>query len=204
MDAAAAAESGATAPDADPFAQGATEDPFAGADGATPDIPIVDKEGEPVEIDSKPFEETVRAEEEAAEAAAEEQPAAPAAESAPVPAPEPEAAPEPQEAASAPQTPGDAPRGGKSPMRHYHLMVQTGPKTWEELEWEEDDPDRPGKKRKQKVVDARNQEHAFRLAWLILGQPENGATVLPIPTSQMKPKRLNAKPVEPRVALSIS
>lgn len=167
----------------DPFAGAGDggDDPFANQGGGDDAPPIVDKEGEPVE---------------------------PGIETQPLPTPEqpaeggedPEAAPDPPAAAEAAQ--GGAGDGGdgdkpKSPMRRYRLLYQTGEMDWREAEWEENG-------QKTRIVEARNNDHALRLAFSILKEPDDGVTVLPVPDSSFKPRRLKKKAVVPRTALDIS
>lgn len=115
-------------------------------------------------------------------------------------APEPQASENGQQAASENgQAAPEAATGSKSPLRQYRLLYQTGPKTWEEHEWTEDGADVPTR-----ILEARNNDHVIRLAFDLLGQPEGGVTVLPVPESSFKPKRLQRKPIVPRTALDIT
>jgi hypothetical protein len=166
----------ATAAVDDPFAGGAGDDPFANGEP-----PVVNKEGEPVEAVEDPDTGLDAGE-------------VPAAPEPPAPAP---AAEEPgTNGSGAVEAVGEAEKP-KSPMRHYHILYRTGEKEWTEAEWDADGtPTR--------VVQARNNDHALRLAFTILGSPEHGVEVLPVPVSGFKPKRLKPKPVVPRTALDIS
>lgn len=84
-------------------------------------------------------------------------------------------------------------------VRLYKLLYQTGPTTWEETqipdEHAETVPDE--KHGPQRFLKARNNDHARRLAWVIHGRPEAGITVIPVPASSFKPKRIKPKPPEP-------
>lgn len=180
---------------ADPFAENGDggEDPFAG--GAEP--PIVNKEGETVEAQAAP-EPQAPAEVPVPDApAAETQPISSQDPSEPVDDPAPDPAPEPAAADGGADAPADAPAEPKSPLRRYRILYQTAPDQWTEVEWQE-------KGKKTRICHARNNEHALRLAFGILGEPENGVTVLPVPDSGFKPKRLKRKAVVPRTALDIS
>lgn len=183
-----------TVPAEDPFA-GAQEqdDPFANGEGPQtgqdapiqqpdadgvqpqPEPPIVDKEGQPVEPPQ-------------GEPDPPQEPSQPGTAA--------NSTTNPPDPGAGAQDAAGAAKGGKSEMRRYRLLYQTGEKGWEEAEWEED-----GKPTR--VIDARNADHARRLAWPILGRPENGVTVLPIPDSAWKPKRLQARTVPVREALEI-
>lgn len=177
-------EQAATATAEDPFANEAGDDPFAG------EPPVVNKEGEPVTDPPVPEPQ--------------EPPEAPVVTDPPVPEPDapqeppaPPAAEEPAEGDGGAQAGAQAATEGKSPMRQYHILYRTGEKEWTEAEWDvEGTPTR--------VVQARNNEHALRLAFTILGSPEHGVEVLPVPVSGFKPKRLKPKAVVPRTALDIS
>lgn len=161
-----------------------TDDPFANQEASTDDpfageqrepMPVVDKEGR--EIGQQPPEGA-----------------------APAPEPQPPApAPEPQASANGQQAPAEAATGSKSPLRQYRLLYQTGPKTWEEHEWMDEGAQVPTR-----ILEARNNEHVIRQAFDLLGQPDGGVTVLPVPESSFKPKRLQRKPVVPRTALDIT
>lgn len=191
-------ESEQTAPTVDPFAENGNggEDPFAG--GAEP--PIVNKEGDPVEPQAPPEPQAPAEVPDAP--AAETQPISAQDPSEPVDDPTPDPAPEPAAAGGGADAPADAPAEPKSPMRRYRILYQTAPDQWTEAEW--DETEGKGKAKKTRICHARNNEHALRLAFGILGEPENGVTVLPVPDSGFKPKRLKRKAVVPRTALDIS
>lgn len=242
---------------ADPFDPAATNEPTAVAPEEAPadepqaaDIPIVDKEGEPVEAaaTAEPDAPVEAPEPQPAEDGDGEPPEEPPA--APAEAPEPpEAAEEPQEAADEPQdapeapeptgAPVDAPAvnaeladrpdndgdgepdaptapasngdgeapaaeaadpGGKSPLRHYALLYQTGENVWTEYDLStlsEDMKQHAETKDGKRWLRARNADHARRIAWIIFGRPENGVTVNPVAKSSWNPKRLAPAPPEP-------
>lgn len=173
---------------ADPFANGGSEDPFAdqAGDPGPPAPPVVNKEGEPVAIES-PVENGNDGE---GDGSTQPLPATETPE-------EGETAPEPPAAAEAAPAPAEEPQG-TSKIRQYHILYQTGPGQWTEAEWEGETGG------KTKIVQARNNEHALRQAFSILGEPEAGVTILTVPASGFKPKRLKRKPVVPRTALDIS
>lgn len=200
----------------DPFATqaGPSDDPFATTatapspadeiaatptEGSDPDIPVVNREGEEV------------AASDAAPTVEQEQPAETQQEPQEAPEPSEEAAPQgdaaeaPQEAQEAPQQPQESngrtavgPRGGKGELRYYKIAYQTGPSSWEfhtldtvpegvETEIVEGE----------KWVKARNNEHALRLGYAVLGAPQDGVTVWPVPKGAYKPKRVKPAPPKP-------
>lgn len=137
----------------------------------------------------------------------------------PQPPVEPQAAsepsPEPQEApggAEPPQEPPAATGAGESgkgdepepepvagkQTRLYKLLYQTGATTWEETpipdEYVEVVPDEVHGP--QRFLKARNNDHARRLAFHIHERPTAGVTIVPVPASSWKPKRV--KPAPPR------
>lgn len=194
----------------DPFAGEQGDDPFAGGDNPRPqadqNAPL--QEAHPAGDDVQPEPPIVDKEGARIDAPAE----APAAA-----VQEPDAAPEPpapaaaaEEAAQPAQQAGDE----KNPLRLYRLIYQTGEKSWEEAEWLEDDMGNPVdnsgikqdglKGNKTRILKARNADHARRMSWPILGAPDDGITVLPVPDSSWKPKRLKARAVPVRQALEIS
>jgi hypothetical protein len=104
--------------------------------------------------------------------------------------------------------PATGPRGGKGEMRYYKVLYQTGPKQWTEF-----DLAGVGDPLKQHITTqdgeawllARNNEHAVRLAFAVVGSPEQGATVFPVPKGAYKPKRVKpAAPKPERTRLEIS
>lgn len=123
---------------------------------------------------------------------------------APAAAPQPAAAPAPAENGSAASQ--DAPKP-KGEMRHYKALYQTAEKQWTEFPLTGELPEDV------KVVtvedelyfEARNNDHATRIAYVLLGQPEAGVTVWPVPKGAFKPKRVKPAPVRPeRTRLEIS
>lgn len=139
------------------------------------------------------------------------------------PAPQPPV--EPQEAPEQPVEPQEAPAGGEPPQeppaatgagesgggdepepepatgkqtRLYKLLYQTGETTWEETtipdEYVEVVPDEVHGP--QRFLKARNNDHARRLAFHIHDRPTAGVTIVPVPASSWKPKRV--KPAPPR------
>lgn len=184
------AQAGTAAESDDPFAHAGDNDPFAdqAGDPGPPAPPVVNKEGEPVE----PQVETPAEGE--GDGTVQPLPATETPEATPEPPAVAEAAPAP---AQEPPAPAQEPKG-TSPMRQYHILYQTGPNQWTEAEWAGDGGG------KTKIVQARNNDHALRQAFVILGQPKEGVTVLPVPVSGFKPKRLKPKEVVPRTALDIS
>lgn len=203
----------------DPFANTATADPFAGdppapADEVAAEVPTVDREGQPVEGTFDPISQTVTP------AEAQTTPEAPEA---------------PQEAPEAPQTPEDpgtgdvspavptqpdatpqpesertGPRGGKGEMRHYKLLYQTGPAQWTEYDLSklndaEDTGIKVVKVDEELWYEARNNEHANRLGYTIVGRPKEGARIFPVPRGAYKPKTVKPAPPKPereRVVIS--
>jgi hypothetical protein len=204
----------------------ATDDPFAGttappddpfADSApAEEPPVVNKEGEPVQPDASQPEEVAQPPVEAPEQPeAAEPPAQPPVE-AQAPAEDAQAPVEAQSGADGGQEPPTPPTGqgtqdggGQEPdpepvkegaqVRLYKLLYQTGPTTWEESQIPDEHaqtvPDE--KHGPQRFLKARNNDHARRLAWVIHGRPEAGITVIPVPASSFKPKRIKPKPPEP-------
>lgn len=214
----------ATADD-DPFAVTPPSTPEAEVQAAPveaapdPNIPVVDREGAVVQPASAeptpdPVPEPVV-----------EQPPAPAPTPDPVPDPQPEPTPAPErpvepapqpEPAPAPEptpTPevsapaadageangrtGVGPRGGKGELRHYKIAYQTGPNTWEFHTLE-----RVPEGVETVVLDgekwmlARNNDHALRLAYAVMGSPAN-VTLWPVPKGAFKPKSVRPAPPKP-------
>lgn len=229
----AAAAPGAVADD--PFADPAPggED-IAAEVAATPtgDLPVVDREGAPVappapaegedpaagapavvNEDETPLAAPVPAQ------SVEQDAARDAGQSSAVPAQEP-----PVEPSQAPQAPQEAPQpaaqpaaadgGGmaeaakpKGEMRHYKCLQQTADKQWTEFALSGELPEGV------KVVsidgepffEARNQDHATRICYALLGTPTEGTTVWPVPKGAFKPKRVKPAPPSPeRTRLVIS
>lgn len=81
--------------------------------------------------------------------------------------------------------------------RFYKLLYQTGETGWNEADLSSAPADQ------KKVIDgeeflvARNNDHARRLAFNILGRPEAGVTVNPIAKASWKPKRVRVAPPKP-------
>lgn len=100
------------------------------------------------------------------------------------------------------------PRGGKGDMRHYKLLYQTGPLQWTEFDLTTV-PDDAGiqvvKVDEEQWFEARNNEHANRLGFTIVGRPKEGARIFPVPRGAYKPKRVAPAPPKPereRVVIS--
>lgn len=198
---------------ADPFADG--EDPFANsgpepdmadpadevaAESAEADIPTVDREGNRVEPE------------------AEEQASGDGAPEAPQEAPEaPQEAEEPQGQADVqdgePEAQADEegdgeeekePSGPKTPIRYYRLMYQTADNQWTEVDVSnvrdlgvETETTREKGLGQVTWIKARNNDHALRIAWVILGRPAEGVRAWPVPRGSFKPKLLRPKPPQP-------
>lgn len=98
--------------------------------------------------------------------------------------------------------------GGKSPLRHYTLLYQTGDKVWTEYDLStlaDNMKEHAEVKDGVQYLRARNADHARRIAWIIFGRPENGVTVNPVAKSSWNPKRLAPAPPQPtRERLSIT
>jgi hypothetical protein len=184
----------------------------------SPDIPQVDREGQPVS--SGPLATT---EEDASAAAPEEPPAEqPADQMAPVeaveqpqapaeapPQPETPAAPEPQQQAP-PAAPDQAPSNGTQAesnsdgpksIRHYKLLYATGPTSFEVAPLTDGD----GKAKEEYVkliegehyLEARNNEHAYKLAFHLMGAPREGVTLWPVPKASYRPRKVSPAPPAP-------
>lgn len=217
-----------------PPAEGAGDDPFANdtaaaaleptttddvaaevaAEQPAEDIPVVDREGQPVEQPGIPATATAAGRAAAAEAAQAPQDAAGAAETAEETTPATEPAgdgagepPQPPTAASAPAPdPQPEPSKEKGELRLYKLLYQTGPDQWTEADLSSVAADLKkyvGKDPKDKAnkdglfLKARNNDHARRLAFAALGRPEAGATVELVARTSWKPVRLSVAPPEP-------
>jgi hypothetical protein len=164
----------------------------------TVEPPVVDREGEPV----APPEANVEVEGTAQPDPPVEEP--PAAPQSTVEAPQ-----EPGEPPAQPKTQnGPGPRGGKGTMRHYKILFQTGPRQWTEHPLEGELPE--GVKvhtdaKGERWIEARNNDHATRVAYVVLGQPVEGAMVWPAPEGAFKPKKVKpAAPKPERTRLEIS
>lgn len=211
---------GVDAPLDDPSQEIATEAgvPEPGAEGVqeaaalpSPDAqqaeapPIVDREGEVVA--PGPLATTPEDEPAAEPEAPVEPPQATPAEPAPAPAPAAAAVPPPR-------------TGAKPPDRHYKLLYQTGedPVTWTEFDLSSV-PDNIGvtivtlaedvkegePARSEQWILARNNEHANKLAFAMLGRPAGGVRAFPVPRGGWKPKMIKpAAPKPERERLEIS
>jgi hypothetical protein len=157
--------------------------PVTSAQTDAPAPPTPESAPEPSDAPDAPPEQPA----EAQQAAQEPQNAAEAAQD----------APETGDDASGGETGGEAaasgsgPRGGSSPLRNYKIMYQTGDGQWTEVKLDPDNtPDGVTvvKKDDSLWVEARNNEHALRIGYVLLGRPENGARILPIPQGGWKAK----------------
>lgn len=89
---------------------------------------------------------------------------------------------------------------GKAAIRKYKLLYQTGPRQWTEYELDPQHEefgsyitvDADG----EKWMLARNNEHAKRIGYAILGRPKDGVLLFPVPQGSYKPSRV--KPAPPR------
>lgn len=184
----------------DPFSDAGEGDPFADApEGqveaqaeAGGEIPTVDREGDPI-----PSQPVTSAEVPDATPQASEVP-----EEAP-PAPEtPQAAPSAPESdgGDAPSTEGGRRQRGTSPLRHYKILFQTSETGWDEVKLDpKNTPDGVSivKDEDTMWIEARNNEHAMRVGYVLLGSPNEGATILPIPQGGWKAKRVRKAPPRP-------
>lgn len=216
------AEEAATAAD-DPFAgaQAPADDPFADSPAEAP--PVVDREGTRLEGDGSSAEAPAAPVEAPAAPPVEEPPVEPTTPEPQPPATEPEppaeAPPAPQEAPGGGEPPQEPPaatgaedgeQGGDDQpepqeaqqakqLRLYKLLYQTGETTWEETpipdEYVEVVQDEKGNS--QRFLKARNNDHARKLAWVIHDRPAAGVTILPVPASSWKPKRIKPAPPAP-------
>jgi ATP-dependent exoDNAse (exonuclease V) beta subunit len=211
---------------ADPFAsegpaglEPTTADDVAAEVAAEPseDLPVVDREGQRIDVpDTMTAAGRARAAEgdqPAPETAQEPQEAAQTAE-APQEAPEPQAdgdgagePPQPPTAAAAPAPdPQPEPAAEKGELRLYKLLYQSGPGQWTEADLSKVAADLKqyiGKDPKDKenkdglFIKARNNDHARRLAFSIMGRPADGVTVELVARTSWKPVRLAVAPPEP-------
>jgi hypothetical protein len=207
------------------------DDPFAQADApATAEPPVVDREGQqvPAEQPVPPVEDPAQAPAAPPAEQPPEPPAAPAPEPPAAPAPAPDPAPEPPAAPAAPQEAPQQPQEGQQgeapaaaeaaeeppaaegssdkQIRHYKVMFQTAQNQWTEASLDE-----PPEGVKVVTIDglkfmeARNNEHALKLAYAVIGAPREGATIWPVPRGGFKPKRVKpAAPKPERERLEIS
>lgn len=101
-----------------------------------------------------------------------------------------------------------APEGlGKSPVRYYKVLYQTGEKQWTEADLKKAKDGNTsvsanivtleGEDSGELWLAARNNEHAVRLSWAILGTPKEGVTTMPVPKGAWKPKRIAPAPPQP-------
>jgi hypothetical protein len=225
------AQQGADAPEGeptDPFAgDGSSDIPTVNAEGERVEQAAPE---EPSEAEREQAEKRERAQEimarEQAEAEAAEAPAAPQegqdeAEAAPEPqtatdgGQEPSPAPQADAAADADPAPtagGDAPQDtsqrGKAEMRYYKLLYLSAERQWTEFEL---DPTAEGQTDFVKLVDgepwmvARNNDHAKRIGFTILGRPQQGVRLFPVPKGAWKPSTVKPAPPKPeRERLEIS
>lgn len=136
---------------------------------------------------------------EAPEAAAEAETPAEAAATASEDATETEAATAPAPTTSGASEGATGPRGGKGELRQYKLLYQTGEAQWTQFPL---DPSAEGQSEFVKLVDgepwmmARNNDHAKRIAFQLLGRPAQGVFLFPVPKGAWKPSRV--KPAPPR------
>lgn len=234
-----AADTSTTTPADDPFETPAAGDPFEEAQATPPadageplepttdpaaaeaipaeDIPVVDREGQPVVQDdsSAAAEPDAPAAPEAEAAAQPEAPAQPAesaqeAESAPEAAPEPQASgdgaqepPQPPAANGAQdgeQGGGEeettAPASGKQ-IRLYKLLYQTADGQWTEADMSTADEQYKEVQDGETWLKARNNEHALKIGFHILNRPQGGVTIAPVARSSWKPKRVGVAPPRP-------
>lgn len=203
---------GTAAASDDPFAETAPDPAPAAPTEAVEAPPVVDREGARV-----PDTATAAGRAKAAEEGAQPPVETPAAEStepepqppveAPATAAEGEGGDEPPQDPPAPAATAD--EGGSEPepepepaakqVRLYKLLYQTSQTTWEESdipdEYAEVVPDE--KHGPQRFLKARNNDHARRLAFSIHGRPDAGITIVPVPASSWKPRRVKAAPPRP-------
>jgi hypothetical protein len=50
---------------------------------------------------------------------------------------------------------------------------------------------------KKRYLVARNNEHAYKLAYHLVGSPQGGATLLPLPKGSWRPRRVAPAPPRP-------
>ncbi len=177
-----------TTPAVDPFTSPVDE---ISAEEVEAELPVEDRNG-PLAV-----EEASEEPQEAQEAPEPPQEAVEAAEAASLPAQA--AVVEAQATAVSPRT-GPGPRGGKGEVRNYKLLVQSPAGNWDEADLSKV-PDDSGiticKVDDELWFEARNSEHANRLAFTICGRPVGGARVLAVPRGAWKPKTVTAAPPKP-------
>lgn len=220
-------EAAATPPDVPPADEPMepTADPAAAEAIPDPDIPVVDREGAPVEqttVPANPHAPTGppgTATAAGRAKAAEEQAAAKGAEEATEGAQgneggDDEAAPlSDSERAQAAQgegggsaeSQGGSQDGGSGEeeaasgkqTRFYKALYQTADKQWTEVDLSSAPDDQKTVLDGEVFLVARNNDHARRLLFNILGRPEAGVTVNPIARASWKPKRVRVAPPKP-------
>jgi outer membrane biosynthesis protein TonB len=118
-----------------------------------------------------------------------------------------------QTAAEAPDVPeaqpdAQGPRGGKAQMRYYKVLMQTERDQFTLIKLVNEDgtaKDHVVSVNGELYLEARNNEHAYKLAYHVVGRPSNGARVWPVPKASYRPRMVKPKPPEPeRERLSIS
>lgn len=120
---------------------------------------------------------------------------------------QPEAAPAPQAAPQASPAPaasndgnGDDDGKKKKQQRHYVLLMQTSVDGFTKIdlkgkEYTEEIEEEDGTKNVYLV--ARNNDHAYKLAYHLVGSPRDGATLLPLPKASWRPRRVAPAPPQP-------
>lgn len=109
---------------------------------------------------------------------------------------------------SEPETPasGTGPRGGSSPLRNYKILYETASGQWTEVKLDpENSPDGvtvvtlkdEEKGTEDQWVEARNNDHALRIGYVLLGRPDQGARILPIPHGGWKARLVRKAPPRP-------
>jgi len=182
-----------------PPAPDPTPDPDAGSQ--QPQVTHADK-GLEQNADQMAPTEAAQAPQAPAEAPAQapEPPAPPAAQEPQVPEAPQTQPPAPDPAASTSGEPESNGEGKKSNTRFYVVLYQTGPDQFTVAKLLDEKGDR-----KHGVVDvdgkpyleARNNEHAYKLAFHILGSPKDGVTLWPIPKASYRPRVVKPAPPSP-------
>lgn len=192
-----------------PAAPVASEPTAADLEPTTPpepgEPPVVNREGEPVAPSEPP-----------------QAPAAPPEAPEPTTTPTP-AAPDASDNGTAPAADADAPEDPNAPkkgFRHYVVLYQTGPGQFTVAPLK----DKHGKEGMDFIrrltepaekegdadvvnfyLEARNNDHAYRLCFTLFNRPADGVTVLPLPKASWRPRRVAPAPPAPeRERLSIS